>query len=373
MKKIGLVTIIDYQNYGNRLQNYAAQEVLKKLNFEVTTILNVQETVNISENAKLSYLQKIKMTNISKIKKKIISLFNRSKREEAMNKKIQNFKKFSDQYINESDFIISSNSIPDNLNNKFDYFIVGSDQVWNPHYRFGSEIDFLTFADKKKRVSYAASFGVSEIPGKFIKNYSKWLNDMESLSVREDAGASIIKDLTGKDIPVLVDPTLMLDAEEWLTISKISDIKPQKNFILTYVLGEKTKELKKFIKNISKENNLEVINIADFDNLKYYDLDPSEFIDLISTCSLVITDSFHGTVFSLLFNKPFIVYNRVDSDVKMNSRINTLLSKFALENRTWNSIDKSNVFDVDFSDIPRRLEIERNISLEYLRESLKIK
>lgn len=370
MDKIGLVTIIGYQNYGNRLQNYAAQEVLEGLGFEVITILNIQKEPLIKKN---NLADRFKNINKKVILNKIKNFFNKAKKNKEIQNKISKFKKFSEQYIHESDFEISEGLIPNTLDDNFEYFVVGSDQVWNPFYRSGSEIDFLTFASKEKKIAYAASFGISEIPNEYKENYKKWLEDFNYISVRENDGAKIIKELTNLDVPVLVDPTLMLDAEDWLKISKTPLNKPQTAYILTYVLGEKTNELKKFINKISDEKKMEVVNIADYNDLQYYDIDPSEFIDLINSSSLIITDSFHGTVFSILFNKPFIVYERVDYDVKMNSRINTLLSKFSLENRTWNTIDKSNVFNVDFSDIPRRLEIERNITLEYLWESLKIK
>lgn len=196
---------------------------------------------------------------------------------------------------------------------------------------------------------------------------------MHKLSVREDDGAKIIKELTGKDAPVLVDPTLLLTREKWLSIAKEASNKPKGKYLLTYFLGGIPDNYKKQIKNIVKENKLEVINLGDIREKETYITGPSEFIDYINNCSILCTDSFHGAVFSILLEKPFIVFERIGS-TSMYSRIDTLLNKFKLnyrkaENMTWGE----DVFNIDFSHIPSILSSERKKAIDYLNDALNVK
>lgn len=371
MKEIALVTIVDYKNYGNRLQNYAAQIVLESLGNNVTSIINKPKVLNIE---KKNIQDRLKGKTTKDIFNKIIAIKNKKEYTDAFNKKVDSFKSFTKNNIKESNFTLTDEYIPQEISNLFDYYIVGSDQVWNPQYRNGSAIDFLTFAPKDKRIAYAPSFGIELIPEKYLADYKKWLSEFSSLSVRENTGAKIIKNLTDRDAPVIVDPTLMLRKEEWMELSTVSEIKPHKNFILTYFLGEISIETKKIIKLIKKEYDYEVVNLGSYDDIKYYAIDPSEFIDYINTSSIFLTDSFHGAVFSIIFEKPFIVFDRIGKGPTMNSRIETLLAKFKLEDRKWKNIRNSKkYFDIDYSHIEPILNKERNKALSYLEKALEVK
>lgn len=369
--RIGLLTITDYNNYGNRLQNYAGQQVLKSLGYNVTTLIN--EPKVIKTNTK-TIKEKLKEKKIKEIVDAFILKKNKKKRVDALKKKINSFKIFTNNNIKQSNYILTSEYIPSEIDNFFDYYIVGSDQVWNPIHRNGSALDFLTFAPKSKRIAYAPSFGIDSIPEEHKENYKKWLMDFESLSVREDTGAKIIKDLTGRDALVIADPTLMLKKEEWLELSTVSEIKPKNKFILTYFLGEVSVETKNLIKLIKKEYNYEVVNLGSYDDIKYYAIDPGEFIDYINSSSVFLTDSFHGAVFSIILEKSFIVFDRVGKGPTMNSRIETLLAKFQLEDRKWENVTVSKkYFYTDYSHIEPILETERNKAFNYLKKALEIK
>jgi len=190
------------------------------------------------------------------------------------------------------------------------------------------------------------------------------------LSVREEAGQKIIKDLLGIDVPVLVDPTLLLKKDEWLKIAKPHDHKPNKKYLLTYYLGEEKKNNSKFIKQYAKDNNLELVHLGDIKDKKRFTADPSEFLDYFNDASMIFTDSFHGSVFSIIFNKPFVVFKRGN----MNSRIDTLLSKFNLENRHWGYVkEHKNFNDIDYSHVDEIINEERKKSFDYLRNALGIK
>src|SRR5699024_4424214 len=143
----------------------------------------------------------------------------------------------SNLFLNESNFILKNNETPHEKLGDFDFFIVGSDQVWNPHNLHGTSFYFLDFAPKEKRISYSASFGIDSIPEKYEKLYIEKLSEMSHISVREHAGANIVKKLTGTDAPVLVDPTMLLTKDEWLSLSKRASNRPKSPYMLTYFLG----------------------------------------------------------------------------------------------------------------------------------------
>lgn len=373
MSKIGIITLNGYFNYGNRLQNYALQETLKSFGYDVETIL-VDKTRKKTNNSIESYLSKIKEKSIKEIYLLVLNKVQNNLNKTRIQLKLQReqiFKEFSQKYISETDFSISDSNIPQDLSDRYDFFVTGSDQVWNPYYTNGSPVEFLTFAEKEKRISYAASFGISEIPAQYKKNYSKWLSEIPFLSVREEEGAKIVKNLTGREANVHVDPTMLLTKEEWLSISKIPSNKPMKPYLLTYFLGKIPKERMNGIKQFAKRNNLEVVHLAQIRDKIPFLTGPDEFIDYINSSSVFFTDSFHGAVFSILLNKPFIVFNRLGNTPSMSSRLETLLKKFNLSDRFVENIElNSRIFEIDYSHTISILEEERKKALTYLENAL---
>jgi len=377
MKKIGINTITDYVNYGNRLQNYASQEVLKSLGFEVETIVNVPKveieggvdfTINRIKNAlKLSPIVLIDKA-IMKVKDKL----SHGKYTACQKDKDKSFRTFTKQYIKETDFIVSELNIPTDLGERYDYFAVGSDQIWNPTLRKGSGFDFIQFAAQNKRIALSPSFGVSTIPEKYTEIYTRWISEMAYLSVREQAGADIIKKLCGRNAEVLVDPTLMLTKEQWLSISHPAKMKPKTKYLLTYFIGVVSAKRKKWLKDFAAKHQLEIVQMASLDDVPRYDANPGEFIDYINSAQIVCTDSFHAVIFSTLMQSPFVVFDREGRSAPMSSRIDTLLSKLKFEDRKFSTISNSNqIFQIDFTHIPTILEIEQLKVMNYLKTALK--
>lgn len=373
IKKIGIITLNGYENYGNRSQNYATQEVIKSLGFNVETIIVKDTPSNGNKNSIIiKKLQKMATMTVNEICTKINKKINYYMNKNAIDERIKIFKSFSKKYILEENYYIINNNLAD-LSNRYDFFITGSDQVWNPLYINRSPIYFLTFTRKNKRIAYAPSFGISDIPIEYEGKYKVWLSEMHRLSVREDAGAKIIKSLTRQDAPVLVDPTLMLTKEKWLSISKEPAKKSKSRYLLTYFLGGIPNEYQSKIRTIAKENKLKIINLADLRDRETYQTGPSEFIDYVNSASVFCTDSFHGAVFSILLEIPFIVFDRKSNSPSMYSRIDTLLTTFELNSRKANNITTNEqVFQVDYSHIPPILETERKKALDYLKEALNV-
>ena len=377
-KKAAIVTLNGYFNYGNRLQNYALQESIKSLGFEVETIIyngkknKVARTKSINDRI-TDLREKSVLEIINKAYFKLWDFINKKDLAESRRVRTEIFKKFTYDYIIETDYELSEENIPKKLINAYKYFITGSDQVWNPGYNTGSSVYFLSFAPKEKRIAYAPSFGVSKINDEHIMDYKKWLAGIDKLSVREFDGAEIIKDLVGAEAPVLVDPTMLLTVKQWAEIESDQKKQLDRRYILTYFLGSIPKEYYKEIKRIASKNDLEIINLGDSRNSETYRTGPSEFLSYIKYCSLFCTDSFHGTVFSIIYNKPFIVYERAGA-MSMYSRINTLLDKFKLNSRKVENIDfDKDVFEIDYSHVTPILEVERQKGFDFLRNSLSVK
>lgn len=314
-KKIGIVTITERENFGNRLQNYALQSVLKNNLSKVDTIQNYAQ-------------YRYRNTKPFILAKRIISKSFCIQRLNSECMRQSSFRIFNNQYIEYSKLYSTLFYIPKNIDKKYDFFIAGSDQIWNPNFIFNFDFNFLRFADRKKRISYAASFGVDEIPERKIAKFKEYLDGFDYISVREYEGAKIIKELTGRNVQVHLDPTLLLSAEDWLSIArKPSYISEGENYILVYFLGDKG-EMAKCLKNMRSENtnlkNCRVIDIQDADIPEIYSSAPDNFLWLIANASAVLTDSYHGTIFSLLFNTPFLTNQRKGTDYSMNSRIKSL-------------------------------------------------
>ncbi|CRZ34068.1 polysaccharide pyruvyl transferase [Herbinix hemicellulosilytica] len=371
MKRIAVITLNGYFNFGNRLQNYALQEILKSLGFHVDTLIIKSKPKEIPPMSKR--IINLITSPPDEIIRRLVYRFLIKKREDKIeNVRTRLFRKFTYKYIREVDYGIYDYDEPQILSDRYDYFIAGSDQIWNPSYTKGSSIYFLAFAKRHKRITYAPSFGVPQIPSEYQECYKRMLSDIPYLSVREEAGADIIKNLTGRTVPVLVDPTLLLTKEQWMAIAKKARYKPGGQYLLTYFLGGIPDNYKKRIKAIAKKRHLEIVNLGDIKE-KYYLAGPDEFIDYIKDSTAVLTDSYHGTIFSIIFNKPFVVFDRV-SKLQMFSRIDTLLNTFNLQARKIENMSlERDLFRIDFSHIPHILEKERSKSMAYLKKCLKIK
>lgn len=359
MKKVAIITIYDNYNFGNRLQNYALQQVIKNLGFDVDTIINkpISNNVDILWNFRL-FLRRIYFKDYTK----------KNKRRKKM------FEEFSNQYISTTSKVLYTNKENYDDLDDYDYYIIGSDQIWNYNFRtntFG-KFEFGLFSKKEKCFSYAASFGITSIPTEQKKTYILGLNNLFQISVREDAGKDIVLELTNRNIDVHIDPTMLLDECDWNCIMKRPNSMLEEPYILLYFLGGVSDTRLKAIRNYTEENNLKIISMLDR-NCKYYESGPSEFIYLVKNAYMICTDSFHACVFSIIFNKPFLVYSRDRSNREMNSRIKTLLHKFEIEGREYNTNSFSNdVLKVDYTKAKKVLEYERLKAKNYLKSCLNL-
>lgn len=359
--KCAIITITNGSNYGNRLQNYAVQRVLEKRNITVETLINLG---NNEDNYK---------TKIKSIVKNVLKTTLLYKKYNNEIKRLNAFKKFNKYNIRFSKNSISNTKISTKILKQYDCFICGSDQIWNPNYKENAKVNFLGFVENRKKIAYAPSFGVSNIPDNRKEEIKNWLNKIDYLSVRENEGKKIIEELTNrKDVEILLDPTMMLTSEEWDKISKKPNQLKNDKYILNYFLGELSEERRKQIDIVAKENNCEIINILD-KNSPFYQTDPSEFLYLEKNAFLICTDSFHSCVFAIIYNRPFVVFDREDNTVSMNSRIETLLNKFMLQDRKYNGKLTEEQLKHNYENAYKILEKEKQKAYNFLNTALDIK
>lgn len=358
--RIGIVTITELDNFGNRLQNYALQTVLKQFNATVETIPNYI-IYKYRKSKKYQFREFFHGLRIRDYK--LISSIMKQYR----------FEKFDKKYFEFSKAYSTIDYISPELNESFDYFVAGSDQIWNPYFPFNREFNFLTFADPEKRISYSASFGVDYVPEDKQEKYKQYLSGMKHISVREYAGQRIIQELLGITVPVLLDPTLLLSRQDWEKIErKPRWIVEKSDYILTYFLG-KTDNLEHVLNEVytlhSEYGRMEIIDIHDPSKIKEFSIRPDEFIWLIHHAKLIVTDSFHGTVFSILMEKPFVTLRRKDEGVHMNSRIESLFD--LLEIDSDNLITTAHIENLVRTK--RILDTRRREAIDYLAKVIERK
>ena len=353
MKKIGIITINDFGNYGNRLQCYAVQHYLEDMGYSVENIYNTYRRSGFIVNSIKKVIQLLKYFSVRK------NIDGRNRSFSEFNKHI----KFSKECILRGRF-------HKKLTDQYDFFIAGSDQVWNPYYTSGNETKFLNFASEEKRIAFSASMGVDHLPDNVTESYRQGLNRFRSISVREDAGKKIIEELTGrKDIEVLVDPTMLLTDKEWEKVSEKPDIPYNSRYIFAYFLGGMGKRAA-VIKSIAERYSCKIIDIYDMDSA-FYTCGPQHFLELEKNAFLICTDSFHSAVFAFLFNRPFIVFDRENTEFNMDSRMETLLSKFGLQKSKYLADrDIDQYFSWDYTTGYEILEEEREKAQRFLANAL---
>lgn len=361
--KIAILTQPLRANYGGVLQNYALQQVLIKLGHKPITI-------------EKDYLQKINILKfVYELPKRIYTKYILKKRKYILNERhndyIEEFRKilkpFVKTYINHKyvkDFDLINKS-------KFNAIIVGSDQVWRPNYNRGY-IDkmYLSFIPKNakiKRIAYAASFGTCdwEYDINLTEECSELVQRFDAVSIREIYGVDLCHKYLGyKDAVSVLDPTLLLDKTNYIELCKNINHN-EDNILFAYIL-DKDQETVSSLENIAKQNNLILKLVTAHEDCS---LSMEEWLAMFRDAKMVITDSFHGTVFSIIFNREFY---SICNELRGNSRFLSLLSQFNLLDRLSNDIYSINLESkqIDWSSIENKKSILQNNSIKFLTDNL---
>ena len=232
------------------------------------------------------------------------------------------------------------------------------------------DVDFLSFAKNEQKIALSASFGISKLSPQEEKFAKKYLENFKAISVRENSGKEIVEKLTKrKDIKLLVDPTMLLSKEEWQKVSKKPKMLEDNKYILCYFLGNLSLKRKQEIQKFADKNNCTIINLLD-KNDPFYNTGPSEFLYLEQNAFMICTDSFHSSVFALIFNRPLLIFKREDDKVDMTSRIDTLVEKFNLNDRVYNGIINEKNLKIYSEETFNLLKQEQKIALTFLKDNL---
>jgi hypothetical protein len=365
MKKVGIITFHRAMNYGAVLQAYALEKKILGLGYECEIIDYRYNKVELYygrlQPGKFKYIKGIR--NILGTLKNDLFFFPKSKKNK--------FDEFIDKYLKLSKEMYNRDQLI-NTNLLYDVFITGSDQVWNCACTDFDKEYFLDFvADSHKKNSYGASFGFAELPINYIHKYNDLLKDFEHISVREKHGITIIKDLTGLDAHLCLDPTLLLMKDQWDEIA----ISPgKKKYILVYTIAE-SDSLVEFAKELAKKTGLDIIYIdigltyLNIEN-RIWDGGPREFLGWVSEAEYIITNSFHGTVFSINYHKKFFCELQKTRDAA-NSRLENMLDMVCLREREILDGKNSQMLaEIDYKRIDEIVNKEGEKSLKYLKAIL---
>ena len=384
--KIAMAINYDYPDYGGMLQAYALYSVIKRMGYEPYAI-NINLLNNDIRVKKCKYfLENIFDLSILQEKSKIVFKALRKNYDQQfaqnMSKRLEAFENFYKASFATTKAYVSWEELKNDCNN-FSSIIVGSDQLWLPSNIAGDYYTLSFVPDDVNKIAYATSFGVSTLPDKQASQARIFLNRINYLSAREETGQKIIESLINKRVPLVCDPALLLSELDWDAIATKGRIIDEK-YIFCYFMGDNPWQ-RKFVTELKAKTGCKVVGLLHLDQYigndeKYvdyapYDVSPADFINLVKNAEFICTDSFHGTVFSIIYRKVFFTFMRFSDKATLstNSRIDSLLKTLHLESQLVCSLYDLNRHissSIDYGKITQVLGDFKNQSLDYLRRGL---
>ncbi len=369
-KKAAIMTWFTYKNFGTVLQASALYNVVDNLGYKPYMIQYKPKGV-VEEKTGTYLIRRC----VNKMKSMLKPQYVSEKRSDLYNEYIDKRFKVTKECLSHADLC--------DLNSIYDVFLCGSDQIWSP-LSFDDKY-FLSFVkNTDKIIAYAPSLGSTKIVNPIIRNrMATLISRFEHLSVREQQGADVIKEMTGQEARVVLDPTLLMDSSEWDVYVREEEVQKSlgPNYIICYFLGDADKYMG-YVRRLSETMKIPYYVIPITMKQKRsresvpFEVGPCEFVSLIRNAKYVCTDSFHGVAFSVNYNVSFSVFKRFkDSDLmSQNSRITNLLRMLGLEHRLVDYHNKRSAqteIECDFTESNKKLDIERKKSLDYLKSALK--
>ncbi len=363
-KRVGIATLHTAINYGVYLQAYAMQRKVEDFGYDAEIIHYTKRTESVSSSSKSSRIIRALMHPIET--KKIIN-----------NKIMKSGRDFAERGIAFFEFASENFHLTELCNNlseaeemgkKYDACVCGSDQIWNPVHTDCNPYYFLQFVPAEKRIAYAPSIACEEIPEKYFDDFKNYVSSFSSISVREISGAELVEKITGRKCETTVDPTLLYDRNFWNSFALPERI-VKEPYVFCYFLGG-TDINKKTIKRIEKELGKKVVvspfhsAINNMKNVEKIYADIAQFLTLVRDADFILTDSFHGMVFSVNFRKSFAVVKRTDTDAGKHTRVSDFLSEIGLADRI---VTEENIRTFKFSEI--NYEDSENILQDWIKSS----
>lgn len=358
--RIAIVTWWAGGNYGSVLQAYALQTMLESWGYESEFIGFLSNAARRQVNDIVAYVRRPKAYRVRK-----------------------EFARFRRENLKGCPMYWTYDQLKYETAKRYSAAIAGSDQIWSCAGGHVKPLYYLTFIEAKKRIAYAPSIGRNYIPAECADSFRKHVSEIPFLSVREDHGAALIREVVGREAKVVLDPSLLLTAEQWRKQTQTTrEVILEGKYILCYFLRDNSK-YSMFARALSDFTGCSIAAIEPVSPKEYVSLhgietvvgDPFDFVRLIDNASYVLTDSFHGVAFSINLGKQFGVFKRFDDDdpISQNSRIYNILQKTNLEDRLV-SVDVSQCElvgeSIDYASVRPLLCRERAESLAYLKGAL---
>ncbi len=377
---VGLCIRYFHKNYGGLLQAYATVEYFKKKKVNIKLIRFYRDTTFIEKIKDVPRLINRVWLNdkLEATQRNLNLLFNRK-----YNKNNQIRMSYFDEFIKEKfePLVDEYHGYKELCSNSKSYnaVITGSDQLWSPAGLPTNFYNLMFVPNNILKISLSSSFGVDHIFWYQKRRTRNFLNRIDYISMRENSGSKIVKELTGKTVPTILDPVFFLDEDEWLELipNKREIIEP---YIFVYFLGDNSL-YRKSVESLARELKIKIVAIKHMDQFvkkdvvfgdyEPYEVGPIQFLNLLRNAEYICTDSFHGMAFSIINRKQFVVFNRYsdNSSFSKNSRIDTLCINFGLENRRYrNNMNLIDIIsnDIDYSIVSNKLYDNKKITNEYL-------
>lgn len=370
--KVLLTTVFSGYNYGSSLQALAGKTIMKKLGYKCELV--AQKSMVKGRDIRLGKLLTILTRSLllrGKSGSKALSTYQGTYHKTMIGDSAERFARFTEEILQPK--YLSWSGLK-RMANECTACFAGSDQIWNSSTMYVDPMYYLRFAPADKRVAFAPSFGRDFIADYNEAKMSKWIGEFASLSVREDSGVKLIKELTGNEVQHLLDPTLIVNAEEWKEILGIAEAR--KNYILAYFLDAPSDLALQSLQILKENLNCEVVAIPyQFDKMDYCDrtvaAGPKEFVELVANAKVVCTDSFHGTVFALNMHTSFFTFEReYGSANKQSERVLSILRKVGMLERYQPKDVAGTVDDLDFAYSDEVLDGERRKAYSYVENAI---
>ena len=382
--KVALAINYDYHDYGGMLQAFATQRFLEKQGIDSDAINFDNVKRDISRRKWKYFLSNMMDISIVKEKSRLIEKKIRQKTNARLTAQMAErdnaFDKFCKSHFKVSRPFASWNDMAKASKKEYDAVIVGSDQLWLPSNVMADYYTLNWVPDKVKKIAYATSFGIGNIPQKYKEMYRQYLTRIDYLSARETSGQEIISELTDRSVPLVNDPALLLDANGWDEVIKEKPIINDK-YIFCYFMGDNP-EQRDFVKRLAKEKGLKIVALLHLDQFietdEHYadytpwDISPDDFVNLVKYAEYVCTDSFHGTVFSIIYSRNFFTFKRFNKKASLstNTRITSLLTRVGLMDRLVENVEERPDNINDWRKIQECVSDFRNASGSWLIESI---
>ena len=383
--KVALAINYDYHDYGGMLQAFATQRFLTKNGIDSDAINFDNLKGDINKRKWRYFLSNIFDISIVKEKSKLIE----KKLKQKSNEKLKSgmaerdaaFDEFCKSHFKVSRAFESWEDIAKASRNEYDAVVVGSDQLWLPSNIMADYYTLNWVPQDVRKIAYATSFGIGSIPAKYSKIYSHYLKRINYLSARETSGQDIIKKLAGRDVQLVNDPALLLDADGWNEVIS-NELLIKEKYVFCYFMGNNP-EQRNFVRKLANKKGLKVVALLHLDQYiatdEYYvdmapwHVSPADFVNLVKNAECVCTDSFHGTVFSIIYSRPFFTFKRFNKKASLstNTRITSLLTRLGLMDRLVLDMDCEQTFDIDWNKIQSGVSQFREASSEYLLNAIR--